>query len=143
MKKTEAEYFRDWENHAFGYGYGTGEPYTLAAIKMFLENCNHTENHGYDHQKLEAILGPVVTWLLISRFCQLMLINYGGSPRGGWLEGPGVLLKEFVSKHTVEELVEIVTDFTPMEYAHCDPGFCNCGDEVVIGKVCPNPFWSR
>lgn len=32
-ERTLESYFADWESSAFGLGYGTGEPHTLAALK--------------------------------------------------------------------------------------------------------------
>jgi hypothetical protein len=32
--------FIDWESQVFGYGYGTGEEYTLKALQVFIEHCN-------------------------------------------------------------------------------------------------------
>jgi len=54
--KTIEEYFYDWEAHVFGYGYGTGEPYTLQALKDFLALC--PDSLGYDYKAMEEKLGP-------------------------------------------------------------------------------------
>jgi len=32
MKKIENKQFIDWEAHTFGFGYGTGEQYTIPAL---------------------------------------------------------------------------------------------------------------
>lgn len=31
--KTPAQYFCDWHSHVFPYGYGSGESYTMPALK--------------------------------------------------------------------------------------------------------------
>jgi hypothetical protein len=131
--------FRDWEGNAFGLGYGTGEPHTLAALKTFLEAC--PESGGYDYQLLEAKCGPAVAWLLINRLCRIHIFEYGTSPRYAWLTDTGKRLKEFVGARSVEQLYEIVMG-PDDDYDPCYPGTCNHGPEgYVEGRKCINPFW--
>ena len=142
MTKTIDENFRDWESNAFGFGYGTGEEHTLAAIKKFFELCNEgSYGQSYDYQKLEAALTPTVAWLLISTFGHLDIIEYGCSPRYAWLTKKGVALKEYLATKTAEELYEICTGHDE-SYTHCSPKYCNCGERgYEEGRICVNPFW--
>lgn len=118
--KTPEEYFRDWEGNAFGYGYGTGEQHTLPALKTFFDLCIEGEYQcGYDYGKLEAALSPTVAWLLINALCKCDVIEYGSSPRRGWLTKKGKRLKQFVSERTCDELYELVCrddSYTPCYY---------------------------
>lgn len=145
MEKTTEQHFADWENDTFGYGYGTGEEYTLPALKAFFENCgDRNGNPGcYSHEELSKALGKTVAWLLINTLAHASVIEYGTSPRYGWLTEEGIRLKNFVLGRTNEELYEIVTgqddDYTP-----CYNGICKCGPNgYVEGKVCDNPFWPK
>lgn len=61
--KSIDENWIDWESYAFGFGYGSGEPYTVAALKTFLAACPATG--PYDYGVLERECGPAVAWLLI------------------------------------------------------------------------------
>jgi len=90
--KTEAEYFRDWESHVFGYGYGTGEAYVIPVLKTFLEHCNEGYyKHSYQYDVLEKAVTAPVAWLLINTLCHADIIEYGTSPRYAWLT-PNLIL---------------------------------------------------
>lgn len=139
MTKTLEEYWSDWESQVFGYGYGTGEEHTIPALKTFFAAFGRDEfPNGYDYRKLEAAVGPLPAWLLINTLCHADLIEYGTSPRVGWLTDQGVALKQFVDNKTTEELI----DATERDegYAACFPNYCNC-----VGKegenLCGNPFF--
>ncbi len=142
-EKTLNEYFRDWEATVFGFGYGTGEEYILTALKRFMELCvpNDSGNNPscYDYEVLEKELTPTVAWLIINILCRDDKIGYGTSPRYGWLEDKGNLLKDFILKHSTDELYEICTGHGE-EYVHCGSTYCNCGG-YVEGKKCSNPFF--
>lgn len=133
--KTIEDYFADWESHVFGYGYGTGEEHVLCALKQFLacvpfEGC-------YDYRKLESDLSAPVAWLLINTLVNASIIEYGTSPRHGWLTKQGEALREFVANRSVAELVN-----STMQDGHdtCCRDYCNCGD----GDCRPgNPFWPK
>lgn len=145
-ERTLESYFADWEDHAFGMGYGTGEEHTLAALKTFFATVGQGEpedrQHCYDYQKLEAALTPTVAWLLINALCkwEVDVIEYGTSPRFAWLNDNGIKLKEFFATKTVDELVAICSG-AETEYG-CGPNYCNCGPDGVV-RVCPNPFFPR
>lgn len=133
MIKTLDENFVDWEGAVFGFGYGSGEPHTIGALKAFLTAC--PLEGGYDYEVLEQTLTPTATWLLINILARADIIEYGTSPRYGWLTPAGVALKSFVDARDVESLVELATN-RPEGYCECYPDVCNCGAEK-----CVNPFW--
>lgn len=141
MTKTIEDYFRDWESSTFGFGYGTGEEFTLAALKTFLANCEG-EFKSYDYRVLERELTPTVAWLMINILCGTDILDYGTSPRGAWLTPEGANLKSFVDTKTLAELEAICCDH-PDDHVGCMRDACNCGDNTVMGRVCDNPFWEK
>jgi hypothetical protein len=146
MAKSLDQQFADWEGFVFGFGYGTGEEHTLPALKRFFAAIGRDAeglSHAYDHDKLEAAVGPVAAWLLINTLCKhgVEIIEYGTSPRFGWLTDQGVALKAFLASKSDEELYELCAarseDDTP-----CYPDCCNCGPNgYEEGRRCPNAFW--
>jgi hypothetical protein len=133
--KTIEENFVDWESDIFGFGYGTGESHVLGAVKIFLDN---TERGMH---RLEEVLGPAVAWLLINVLCHCGAVDYGTSPRNGWLSPEGEALRKFFAERTVDQLTQIIHNVTD-DYIHCDQKNCNCGPQgFQPGVVCPNPFW--
>ena len=131
----------DWESSTFGFGYGAGEPHTILALKTFLGAC--PANDAYDYQVLERECGPAVAWLLINRLCEhrVDMIEYGTSPRYGWLTKRGQALKAYIDGNTVERLVDLVCGHGP-DHDICYPDACNHGPTgYVEGRHCPNPFW--
>lgn len=145
MTKPIEQQFADWEGHVFGFGYGTGEQHTLPALKTFFETVGRDDDqpNSYDYGKLETACGPAVAWLLINVLCRhgVDIIEYGTSPRFGWLTPEGERLKAFVGSKTVEELYEICAG-RPDDYVPCYPDACNCGPNgYEEGRVCVNPFW--
>jgi hypothetical protein len=140
--KTLDDFFADWESHVFGFGYGTGEPHTLAALRQFLEIVppDGVNRRGYDHEVLERALTPTVAWLLINILGHADIIEYGTSPRYGWLTPKGYALRSFMLSKSVDELDAITA--RDENYAHCMPDVCNCGPRgYQDGVVCPNPFF--
>lgn len=144
--KTIEESFIDWESNIFGFGYGSGEEHTLAALKAFMGAVGRNEpdmGHSYEYQKLEVACGPQVAWLLINRLAHhsAHIIEYGTSPRFGWLTPQGVALKAFVDSKTVDEMVELCCS-TREGFGGCGPDVCNCGPSgYEEGRKCLNPFW--
>src|SRR5437868_2994450 len=118
MSKTLEENFRDWQGDAIGYGYGSGEPHTVPALKRFLELC--PDEGGYDYAILERELTGAVAWLLIAVLARSDIIEYGSSPRFAWLTPRGKALKAFVASKSADDLVEITTGYTE-DYVHCYP----------------------
>lgn len=138
MSKTLDESFRDWEGSVFGYGYGSGEEHVLGALKAFMAAI---PDRAYDSRVLEAAVTAPVAWLLINALCHADIIEYGTSPRGGWLTEKGKALQGYVSRHSTEELAEIVCNHDE-DYTHCYPTACNCGPHgYEEGRACSNPFW--
>lgn len=132
--KTIEQYFADWEGQVFGYGYGTGEDPVLRALKSFLDA---TPNKGsYDYERLEGVVTSPVTWLMINILAHADMIEYGTSPRYGWLTDSGRALAEFVASRSVDDLVSAVLD----DNNRCYRNHCNCEG----GDCRPsNPFWSK
>lgn len=143
-ERTLDDHFRDWEGEVFGYGYGTGEHYVLPALKTFLANCDRSETGFYHHEQLEAAVGPAVAWLLINALVSADIIDYGTSPRGGWLSPQGLALKAYVAERSDDQLYDVVTasdnDGAPLIGCHRE--HCNCGPKgYTPTKICHNPFW--
>lgn len=135
MKSLE-EHFRDWENDTFGYGYGSGEGHVLGMLKVFLAAV--PPQGGYDYEVLEKAVTAPVAWLLINALAHDDMIEYGTSPRFGWLTPQGNALSEFMSARSVEQLEKLT--WVGEEYVHCYPDHCNCSDEDCRLR---NPFWQR
>lgn len=141
-QKTIEQNFADWEQYMFGFGYGTGEVHTLGALKVFFAEfgVGVANENGYHYEALEEVCGPAVAWLLINALGSTAL-NYGTSPRYGWLTPEGEALKKFIDSKTLEELVSICCE-QPDDYTYCMPDACNCGPcGYEEGRVCVNPFW--
>lgn len=145
-ERTLESYFADWESEAFGYGYGSGERHTLGALKSFFQAIGRDDNpDAYEYEKLDAAVGKTVAWLLINTLCQwkIDVIEYGTSPRYGWLNVHGVKLKHFLASKSVDELVDICCADCG-ENPGCGVNHCNCGPDGYDDKrVCPNPFFPR
>lgn len=131
--KTIDDHFTDWESDVFGYGYGTGEPHTLASLRAFMLAIPDTGQ--YDYRSLESILGPSIAWLLINVLCHADVIEYGSSPRFAWLTPRGKLLHDYIVSKTTDELCNVVSRSDG--YIPCYPNHCNCD------KHCLNPFWDQ
>lgn len=131
--KTNDDYFHDWEASVFGFGYGTGEEYIIPILRRFvlaIPKCGES----YKHEALEAEFGPVIAWLLINALCHADVIEYGTSPRFGWLTPIGEKLREYMESKTDEELQDALD--RDNDYIACYPDWCNCD-----GPMCRNPFW--
>ena len=144
--KTIEQSFVDWESYAFGFGYGTGEEYILSALKAFFDAFGNEalpdRPDAYDHVKLETAVGGDVAWLLINALCRVDVIEYGTSPRFGWLTEPGRVLMEFIKSRPLGELVRLVCENGDGS-DYCTPDVCNCGPRgYEEGRKCINPFWS-
>lgn len=134
--KTIDEQFIDWESHVFGFGYGTGEEHTLTALKRFFELFGHEPDrpNSYSYEVLEASITPTVAWLMINILCHADIIEYGTSPRYGWLTRKGEALKAYLASKSVSELENLVCS-TDEDYAMCGPDTCNC---AALGSKCTN-----
>ena len=139
--KSIDEHFIDWEGSAFGFGYGTGEPHILSALRRFFEILEN--ERSYDYRNMEAEFGPLSAWLLINALATRNgnVIDYGTSSRFGWITTAGEKLRDFVMSPSADELVEMVCSTTE-DYIHCYPDACSCGPNgYVEGRKCNNPFW--
>lgn len=140
--KSIEQNFADWESVTFGLGYGTGEPHVLRALKAFFDAFGVDDRpNSYDYERLEEAVTAPVAWLLINRLCQVDIIEYGSSPRYGWLTEEGEALKAFIASKSVGEVVDICCDRNE-DNPGCYPDACNCGPNgYEEGRVCYNPFW--
>lgn len=86
----------------FEYGYGTGEHHTQKAMERFLDCCVEGK---YDYREVETQLGPELAWCMIEILCRADVIEYGCSPRNGWLTGFGVFLKEQIESVEASPMV--------------------------------------
>jgi len=99
---------------------------------MFFTLCKG-ENDSYDYEELEKVLTPTVTWLMINILAHKDMIEYGTSPRYGWLTDKGKLLKEYLKDKSDDELYDLIQ--VDSDYAHCYPNHCNCQFK------CTNPLF--
>ena len=112
----------------------------LQALKTFLSLCCKGQYaRAYDYEELEKSLTPPVAWLLINVLAHDDKIEYGTSPRYGWLTKTGEALAEFVKMRTVEQLYELTVKCDGDGYIHCYPQHCNCDNEDCRRS---NPFWT-
>lgn len=136
--KTIEDNFTDWESATFGLGYGTGDPHVIGALKDFLALCRQGKHvHAYNYEELEKALTPATAWLLITALVKDDKIEYGTSPRFGWLTPHGERLAKFVGERTVEQLCDLTS--TDSDYIHCFADHCNCDDRDCRHA---NPFWT-
>lgn len=143
MTKSLDDCWSDWEAHVFGMGYGTGEAHTIPAIKSLFGAVGREDlPHAYDYKVLERECGATVAWLLINTLINADIIEYGSSPRYGWLTEAGRRLKAFIDGKTTDELIELTC--RDENYVHCYPTACNCGPNgYEEGRKCGNPFWTE
>ena len=111
------------EQDAFGYGYGTGEAFILPALHGFLLHLE--QGQSYSAEAMEAGLGGTVAWLLINVLCRAQILDYGTSPRFGFLTPQGERLRDYVLSKTPEELYEIVTQGLDPVQPLCSRAFRN------------------
>lgn len=134
--KTIEQHFADWEAHTFGFGYGTGEEHVLRVLKQFLAAIPDTST--YEYEKLEAAVTAPVAWLIINTLAHADKIEYGTSPRYGWLTASGKALAKFTAERSIDQLYELTN--VDESYVHCYPDHCNCdGDDCRQH----NPFWPK
>lgn len=142
ITKSLDDYFTDWEAEAFGFGYGSGEQHTLGALIDFMRALKD-DGRSYDYAHIEGALSARVAWLMINVLCRQDIIEYGTSPRYGWLTRHGEKLRTFVLSRSLDELYEI-TAGRDSDYIPCSRDSCNCGPHgYQEGVKCANPFWGR
>lgn len=140
-KPIEA-HFADWFGHVFGYGYGTGDEHFVASLRSFMASLGKGMRMAtsYDFEVLEATMTAPTAWLMINTLCGADIIEYGTSPRYGWLTKQGEALMRFMAGKTAEELLAATE--TGDGLGACYPDICNCGPQGYSEtKLCHNPFW--
>jgi hypothetical protein len=103
--------FREWEDVAFGYGYGTGEPHIIAGLRVFFGAVK--ADGGYSYLDIEKAMGELPAWLVINALNHSGVLNYGTSPRFGWMEGKGHELREYFAANSDERILSVLV-------AECD-----------------------
>jgi hypothetical protein len=135
--KSLDQHFIDWEANTFGFGYGSGENHVLGALKSFMAAIR--ADGSYDYSDIEKAVTPTVAWLLINTLAHDRKLDYGTSPRFGWLSESGKALAQFVATRSVDDLYDLACNHD-QEYIHCYPEHCNCeGGDCRPG----NPFWEK
>jgi hypothetical protein len=136
------KHFIEWFHELFGYCcYGTSEEYILQALATFFECCRKIHaSPSYNYEELEEKLTPATAWLLIQIFADNNIISYGTSPRYAWLERRGILIKEFIEKHSIDDLLKMID--IDEKFSLCGTSFCNC-DSYEIEITCPNPLFKN
>jgi len=142
--KSLDNYWSDWHDSLFPFGYGSGEPHIIPPLRQFLALCEVRHSGGapsYEYEKAEQEISPAVTWFIINALCKADAIEYGSSPRFGWLTPKGVRLRDYVLTKTADELVALACT-RGEDHDPCCPDACNCGPGgYKEGRVCQNPFW--
>lgn len=131
--KLTDKHFVDWEGDVFGYGYGSGErPILGIMVKFFyaLEN-----GRSYDYRTMYSILGIEQFWFLINALCNAGIIDYGTSPRWGWLTEKGEMLRDYIMTKTLDELCMLVCADINWQFPPCYRDHCNCE------TPCNNPLF--
>ena len=125
--KTLDESFIDWEGEAFGFGYGNGEQWILHALKEFMHLIKPDKNGlmSYDYIELEKEVGGRSTWFLINVLCRMNAIDYGSSPRVGFLSKKGNNLRDYIISNSFDYLYDVLGNSGP-EYFSCYLTSCNC-----------------
>lgn len=137
MKELTNKNFIDFFSEHFGYGYGDGEQYILPALKGFLGTC--PIDGTYDYTEIERAIGKAETWFLMNTLCEEDILEYGSSPRFGWLSDKGKMLKNYLSTKD-DELYELV--MVDGDYISCTSKYCNCGENgFEEGRKCDNPLF--
>ena len=105
--------FLEWEDKVFGYGYGTGEGPVMEALMKFFDTFKG--DSMYDYEVIEEKLGKATTWLLINTLCSANadILEYGTSPRYGFLTVKGELLRGYLQDKKLNEVYELIMKYEP------------------------------
>ncbi len=122
--KTKNEQFAEWFGEAFPYCYGTGEEHVIPALKKFMALI--PADSTYDYKVIEQEIGAFECWALINELAGMDLIEYGCSPRFGWLTAKGKRLQQFVFENTEDAMLEALGEVTE-DSPSCATHYCNCG----------------
>ena len=140
--KELRNYFYDWYADVFGFGYGTGDEYycrDLLGFFMALGLKDAPSIYSYNHGVLEDRLGKQGAWYIINQLCKSGVIEYGTSPRNGWLTSRGKLMNQVIGEFNHDTLYEFVMSHDD-DYCLCMPDYCNHTDSADKGCRL-NPFW--
>ena len=150
MSKSLEVQFKEWFESNFGYGYGSGEEPMLRSLRIFFGACFYDDDDPkqegyprYQYTTLEELLGKPLAWFLINKFCENDIINYGSSPRFGWVENRGKRLKKFFEERSINELLEIVFEDNEKELCTEQYCFCDADGEHIDGKCKNNVFMNE
>jgi len=125
--------FADWHAAYFGYGYGSGEEFWIPALHDLFGKVM-AERTSYAYDQLERMFGGLAAWLLINTLCEARVLEYGTSPRFGWLAQEGELLRDYFVSRTPEQVSEVACSSRD---DRCLVNWCNC---TMTAKPC-NPLF--
>jgi len=134
--------------------YGSGEQYVVPALKEFLSYYKREAFAplGIDEfvtnlsQPPLATLTPATIWMLVNTLNAFDILDYGTSPRYGWLTDQGFELKKYLDDNTVEHILDVLFqehESTKGIMFPCSHGdiMCCCEDrDDEKGIRCINPF---
>ena len=66
--------------------------------------------------------------------CKAGIIEYGTSPRFGWLSPRGKILQQYLATKTADDLVEMIVEWDDND-PRCWPNVCQCD------VPCENPLF--
>ena len=101
----DAQFYKWFDEH-FGYCYGSGVPEIVNLLLLFFSVIPWRK--PYKHTNIEVLLGVPAAWLLINLFCIDRVVEYGVSPRCGWLTEKGNSLRVFMCAQGKARLLEII-----------------------------------
>jgi hypothetical protein len=103
--------FCTWYGDTLGYGYGTGDVHFCHALVTFLRHCRETGSYTYT--TMQDALGEAAFWFFLNTLCHAGLVDYGTSPRYGWLSEEGKRLADFVKDYDADRLYNLVMTAEP------------------------------
>lgn len=93
-----------------GWGAYGGDEALYPALRSFLMWCTPSEGSGvpaYDYRDVSEVIGAAAAWLLVYALVRADLVEYGTSPRFGWLTPEGCWLRDYVKNRTPEQLADV------------------------------------
>lgn len=140
MTRNIHQDFVDFMGAYFGYGYGSEAEYFIPALKMFFELLK--DGNNYDHKSIINEFGGLAAWLLINILCGADILEYGISPKYGWLSEKGEMLRDYLANKTVDDLIVICNSID----VDCGLDYCNCDNGKYHDKTEPcqyNKFFRK
>lgn len=130
--------FAEWEGATFGFGYGSGEGPVFAILQEFRRLLE--DGRSYDYRKLEEAFDPPAAWLLINALCKSDTVEYGTSPRFGWLtHDVGAPLFAFLAQFNDAQSLYDAHLAASREIDDME----QCGDRATDGAWCCRPLAHR